>query len=483
MGAPAGLVSHGTATTAQRPRHNGGVAHTDSLWWDTLPADLRGPTRPSLAGDITADVAIVGAGYTGLWTAYYLLRQQPDLRLVVIDANVAGFGASGRNGGWCSALLPTSLSTIVKRSGRDAAIAWQRQMFATVKEVGDVAALEGIDCDFQLGGTVQLARSEPQLGRAHDEVADARSWGFTQEDVRFLDQAQARAQANATDVSGGVFTAHCAALHPARLVRGLALSVERLGATIYEHTAAQTLAPGAVQTEHGQIRADHVILATEGYTATIAGHHRDVVPVYSLVLATEPLGPNVWDQLGMDDRQTFADLRHLIIYGQRTADDRIVFGGRGAPYHVGSQVKPEFDTNARVHAELQRTLIELFPAVADARITHRWGGPLAIARDWWPSVRYDRATGFGQAGGYVGDGVAISNLAGRTLADLVLNESTDLTTLPWVGHQSRRWEPEPLRWLGINAGLQAMTSADSAEQRTGKNSRRAKWMGSLMGGH
>ncbi|MGV1036582.1 MAG: NAD(P)/FAD-dependent oxidoreductase [Candidatus Nanopelagicales bacterium] len=459
------------------------MAHTDSLWWDTLPADLRGPTRPPLTADTSVDVAIVGAGYTGLWTAYYLLCQQPDLRLVVVDAIVAGFGASGRNGGWCSALLPTALPTIAKQSSRDAAIAWQRQMFDTVKEVGAVAAAEGIECDFRLGGTVQLARSAPQLSRAQDEVADARSWGFTDADVRFLDQTQARAETNATDVLGGVFNAHCACLHPARLVRGLALAVERLGATIYEHTAAQTVAPGIVETSRGRIRAEHVILATEGYTATIAGHHRDVVPVYSLVLATEPLSPALWNDLGLHSRQTFADLRHLIIYGQRTADDRIVFGGRGAPYHVGSQVKPEFDTNTRVHAELQRTLVELFPALADARITHRWGGPLGIARDWWPSVRYDRATGFGQAGGYVGDGVATSNLAGRTLADVVLNRSSDLTRLPWVGHRSRRWEPEPLRWLGINAGLQAMTSADNAEQRTGKSASRAEWMGSLMGGH
>lgn len=465
------------------PRHNGRVAHTDSLWWDTLPAGLRGPARPPLTENIAIDVAIVGAGYTGLWTAYYLLRQQPDLRLVVIDAQVAGFGASSRNGGWCSALLPIALSTIAKQSSRDAAIAWQRQMFATVQEVGTVAATEGIDCDFRLGGTVQLARSSPQLSRAHAEVADARSWGFTDGDVHFLDQQQARGQANATDVLGGVFTAHCAALHPARLVRGLARAVEARGATIYEHTTAQTVAPRLVETSGGTIRADHVVLATEGYTATIASHHRNVVPVYSLVLATEPLNPQLWDEIGLRDRQTFADLRHLIIYGQRTADDRIVFGGRGAPYHVGSQVKPEFDTNDRVHAELQRTLVELFPALADTRITHRWGGPLAIARDWWPSVRYDRAAGFGQAGGYVGDGVATSNLAGRTLADLILNQSTELTALPWIGHHSRRWEPEPLRWLGINAGLQAMTSADSAEQRTGRSSRRAEWMGSLMGGH
>jgi glycine/D-amino acid oxidase-like deaminating enzyme len=224
-----------------------------------------------------------------------------------------------------------------------------------------------------------------------------------------------------------------------------------------------------------------VIRATEGYTRTLAGERRRVVPVYSLIVATEPLPQTVWDQIGLRRRETFSDHRHLIIYGQRTADDRLVFGGRGAPYHFGSRIRPAYDRDERVFASLRATLVDLFPVLRDAAFTHAWGGALGIARDWTASVGLDRATGLGWAGGYVGDGVSTTNLAGRTLADLVLGRETELTALPWVGHHSRAWEPEPLRWLGINAGLRAMTLADAEETRTGRPSRVAKLVSPLLG--
>ena len=171
----------------------------------------------------------------------------------------------------------------------------------------------------------------------------------------------------------------------------------------------------------------------------------------------------------------------MIIYGQRTADGRIAFGGRGAPYHYGSTVRPAFDSEPAVHALLRQTLTELFPELADARFTHAWGGPLGIPRDWHSSVGLDRATGLAWAGGYVGDGVATTNLAGRTLADLITGADTPLTRLPWVGHRSPRWEPEPLRWLGVNAGLWTMKLADRSETRRGRPSRVAGAMGRLLG--
>jgi glycine/D-amino acid oxidase-like deaminating enzyme len=222
------------------------------------------------------------------------------------------------------------------------------------------------------------------------------------------------------------------------------------------------------------VRAERVIRATEGYTATLEGERRRLIPVYSLIIATEPLPAEVWEQIGLRRRETFSDYRHLIIYGQRTADDRLVFGGRGAPYHFGSRIRPSYDRVPRVFDGLHETLVDLFPVLKGARITHRWGGALGIPRDWTASVGLDRATGLGWAGGYVGDGVTTTNLAGRTLADLVLERDTDLTRLPWVGHRSPSWEPEPLRWLGVNAGLRGMTWADAEEARTGKQSRVAR---------
>jgi glycine/D-amino acid oxidase-like deaminating enzyme len=454
-----------------------------SLWLSQLGAEDRTPREPLTGPDIEADVAIVGAGYTGLWAAYYLAEADPSLRIVVLEKEFAGFGASGRNGGWCSALFPSSLAKIAKvGGGRDQAVAMQRAMQATVDEVGRVAAAEGIDCHFAKGGTVVLARTPVQLSRAQEEVASARSWGFGEEDVRLLGADEASALVGATDVLGGTFTPHCASLQPAMLARGLASAVERRGVRIYEDTAVTAISDGVVSTRRGtRVLARNVVRATEGYSPTIAGFKRTVAPVYSLMVATEPLPDEAWKEIGLAERQTFSDFRHLIIYGQRTADGRLAFGGRGAPYHFGSRIKPEFDRDPQVHAELRRTLVELFPALEDAAFTHSWGGALGVPRDWFASVGFDPARRLAWAGGYVGDGVSTTNLAGRTLADLLTGRSTELTRLPWVNHRSPAWEPEPLRWIGANVGLRTMSAADAEEARTGRSSVRAKVFGRFLG--
>jgi glycine/D-amino acid oxidase-like deaminating enzyme len=450
-----------------------------SLWHDTVPGTLT-PGEP-LGSDIEADVAIVGGGFTGLWTAYYLARADPRLRVVVCEREIAGYGASGRNGGWCSALFPASLPKLKRMAGRDAAIAMHEAMRATVDEVGRAAAAEGIDCHFAKGGTVALARTPVQLERAKAEIAEARAFGFGEDDLRLLTATQARELAGATDVLGATFTPHCAAIHPARLARGLAEAVRRAGVAVFERTPVTQLAPGQVITPAGTVRARYVVRATEGYTPELPGLKRAIVPVYSLMIATEPLPESVWAQIGLAGRPTFSDLRHLVIYGQRTADGRLAFGGRGAPYHLGSAIKPSFDRVPAVFDALRRTLGELFPALGDARVTHQWGGPLGIPRDWCASVGLDHATGLAWAGGYVGDGVSTTNLAGRTLADLITGTDSELVRLPWVGHRSPRWEPEPLRWLGMNAGLQAMSFADREEDRTGRPSHAAAFMGRFLG--
>jgi glycine/D-amino acid oxidase-like deaminating enzyme len=451
-----------------------------SYWLDSVPGSLA-PADP-LPGDTDADVAIAGAGFTGLWTAYYLARARPELRVVVCEAGIAGFGASGRNGGWCSALFPASLAKLARLSGRDAAVAMYRAMQSCVGEVGQVAAAEGIDCHWAKGGTVQFARTPAQLARARAEVAEAREFGFGDGDLRLLTAAQAREQAQATDVLGATYTPHCAAIHPARLVRGLAEVVRRRGVAVHEATPVTAIEPGRLVTTRGMVRARHVIRATEGYTPLLPGLRRAVAPVYSLMIATEPLPEPVWAQIGLASRATFGDLRHLVIYGQRTADGRLAFGGRGAPYHLGSAVRREYDRVPPVFAALRQALADLFPVLAGVTVTHTWGGPLGIARDWCASAGLDPATGLGWAGGYVGDGVATTNLAGRTLADLILGTGSDLTRLPWVNHHSPRWEPEPLRWLGVNAGLHVMTWADRQELRTGRPSRAAGLAGRFLGG-
>jgi len=446
-----------------------------SLWLEQAPPVRRGP----LPGDRSFDVVLVGAGFTGLWTAYYL-AEASDARIAVVEAEYAGFGASGRNGGWCSALFPKSLDGLARLTGssRAAALAQHDAMRGCVDEVGRVVAAEGIDCGYARGGTVSLARSVAQLRRAREEYDAALAWGRS--DLRLLDPHEAAGILEASGTLGATYTPDCAAIHPARLVHGLAESCERRGVTIFDSTRAIAIEPGVVRTDHGTVRAETVIKATEGYAPTLGGR-RGIAPVYSLVIATEPLSPSTWERIGLRRRETFTDHRHLIIYGQRTADDRLVFGGRGAPYHFGSRVRPAFDRDERVFRRLRKALVELFPVLADVTVTHSWGGALGIPRDWCASVGLDRRTGLGWAGGYVGDGVSTTNLAGRTLRDLILGSDSELVTLPWVGHASPRWEPEPLRWLGVNAGLQAIALADAEERVTGRPSRIARLASPLLG--
>ncbi len=449
-----------------------------AFWHDDL--EETGTNRPSLPGDLDVDVAIVGAGFTGLWTAYYLAAAEPTKSIVVLDAEQVGFGASSRNGGWCSALFPAELPALAELGGPDAALAQHAAMRGTVDEVLTVAAREGIDAQATKGGTIRLARGRAQLARASAEVDHARAWGRGEDDLRLLTADEASGVVRATNVSGATYTPDCAAVHPARLVHGLARAAEARGVTIYEQTRADTLEPESVRTPHGRVRASVVVRATEGFTSSLPGHRRTSIPVYSLVIATEPLSEAVWDEIGLRRRETFSDFRHLIIYGQRTADDRIVFGGRGAPYHFGSRVAPAFDRNDAVFARLRATLVELFPVLHDVEVTHTWGGPLGVPRDWCASVALDRATGMGWAGGYVGDGVSTTNLAGRTLRDLILGRDSELTRLPWVNHRSPKWEPEPLRWLGVNAARLAFSAADREERLTQRPSLLARAVAPLV---
>ena len=451
-----------------------------SLWWDQVADDEPGEltARPPLDGDATADVVVVGAGLTGLWTAYYLLEADPSLDVVVVEQEVAGFGASGRNGGWCSAVFPQSGGALARANGRDAALAMRAAMRDTVVEVGGVARAEDIECDFAYGGAVTLARSAAQLDRIRDEVADAQEWGDEDE---LLDADGVAEHVRATGVVGGSYSPDCARVQPAKLTRGLARVVEGRGVRIAERTRALRISPRAVVTDRGTVRARFVVRATEAWTSRLPGSRRDVVPVYSLMIATEPLPAQVWEQVRLERGHAFGDGRHVPVHGVRTADDRIAFGGAGAPYHARSAISPSFERMDRVHARLRRALVELFPALADVAVTHRWGGPLGVPRDGHASVGLDPDTGIGWAGGYAGFGVAATNLAGRTLADLVTGADTPLVRLPWVGHRSPRWEPEPIRWARIGAAAAAGALADGEERITGRSSRIAALVAPLPG--
>lgn len=434
---------------------NGGV----SFWWAQrggIPAP-----RPPLAGSTDLDVCIVGAGYTGLWSAYYLKRAQPDLRIAVLEQRFAGFGASGRNGGWLTNSVTGGREQYVRSHGRDAAIAQQRALNDAVDEVIAVAAREGIDADIVKGGELNIARSPAQLARLHAFAEAERAWPAT--DLEERDAAATRARIAVADAIGGVWHPHAARIHAAKLVAGLARVVEGLGVPIYEDTRVTEIAAGRAVTDRGTVTAPFVLRATEGFTPDLKGQHRVVLPMNSSMVATEPLPEAAWEQIGWGGREVLGDFAHVYMYAQRTADDRIAFGGRGVPYRYGSRVDTDGRTQERTIAALTRLLREFFPAAAEVPISHAWSGVLGVPRDWAATVGVDAATGLGWAGGYVGTGVTATNLAGRTLADLVLRRDTELVRLPWVGHRARRWEIEPLRWLAVQGIYAAYHAADRSE--------------------
>jgi glycine/D-amino acid oxidase-like deaminating enzyme len=444
-----------------------------SYWLETCGDDLA--PRPRLAGDGTADVAILGGGYTGLWTAYYLLRRQPGIRVVLLEREICGFGGSGRNGAWCAPGLNISLRRLEQLHGTQAARRTYDAVFDAVDEVGRVAGHERLDIDWRRGGELIVARGPHETPSIEASYRELERFGFGDR-YRLLDATELAGRVRVTRGSGALYTRDAAALQPAKLARGLARVVERLGGTIYEQTevidfvARKKAGPErpALRTAAGEVRADVVVLAGEAYLARMRRLRRALVPIWSLIVLTEPLPEEAWAEIGWRDHELIGSPRHTVVYLSRTADGRLLFGGRGAPYRFGSPIRDEYDRHAPTHAMLRELAREWFPVLRDFQFTHAWGGPVGMPRDWHPTIDLDRNTGIATARGYIGHGVSVSNLAGRTLAELIGGEVTERTSLPLVGHRSRRWEPEPFRWLGVRFMQTALGRVDRLAEQSGR---------------
>jgi glycine/D-amino acid oxidase-like deaminating enzyme len=434
-----------------------------SYWHDSAPDPL--VPRSSMNGDIEADVVIAGAGYTGLWTAYYLKQIDPSLNVVILEAEVAGFGASGRNGGWCSGYLSGIDHWLDDPVHREGAIRLQKQMFETVPEVGRVVRRESIDCHFEQAGALEIAVIPAQLARLHNELGHLRGLGFGEDDYRWLDQGELQNTLGVDQALAGIHMRHCAAIHPARLARGLADTVERLGVSIYEKSPVLESGPDELLTAGGKVRAGAVVLATEGYSGTIKGRKRRLIPVHSMMVATEPLNDQQLEATRFRKRFCFGNIDRMVTYGQLTADGRIAFGCRGT-YHYGSGIR-QFESQDPEFKLVAESLLRFFPRLGGIRFTHCWGGAMGVSRTLRPSVNFDPVRRSGWAGGFFGNGVGATHLAGQTMADLVMGNETERTRTPWVnpadGH--RKWEPEPVRWLGIKSRSKLMHLADWAEYR------------------
>ncbi len=435
-----------------------------SFWYAEVGLPER---RQPLDGDRKADVCIVGAGLTGLWTSYYLSREQPELRIVVVEKEFAGFGASGRNGGWLSAELAVSRERYRAAHGELAVKDMLVAMRECVDEVIAVAGAESIEADIAKNGLLHVARNPAQLHRIHESLATEKAWGAGDEDFVFLDRAELAQRVVVNGALGATFTPHAARVQPAKLVQGLAAAVQRRGVSILEGTTVSSAEKGLVRTDRGNVRAAVVLVCLEGFTTSLQGRRRDWLPMNSSMVVTDPLPESTWAQLRWSGAELLGDAAHGYMYAQRTADNRVALGGRGIPYRYGSRTDDHGHTQRRTIETLTRLLHAMFPPTVEAPIAHAWSGVLGVPRDWNATVSFDRSTGLGTAGGYVGSGLTTTNLAGRTMVDLVLNRTTRLTALPWVNHQVRPWEPEPLRWLGVRSMYHLYRYADHRERVRG----------------
>ena len=435
-----------------------------SLWMDQLDEPLL--ARPSLEQDLDVDVAIIGAGYTGLWTAYYLKRLAPTLNIVIVEAQTAGFGASGRNGGWLMGnllgedRLLAGLSPEQRRASFDL-------LHGIPDEVASVLEREGIDCDYRKGGVLYCAARYPEQEITQRRYLDKLyRQGLDERDYRWLSPEQLARQICVAKAYGGIYAPHCATIQPAKLVRGLARAVERLGVPIYENSPVSHWQAGSLQTARASVRCRWIVPAVEGYSVTLPPLGRYQLPVQSLLVATEPLSAATWDEIGLNQGQAFSESSREVTYGQRTADNRLMFGARGG-YQFAGKLRHDFDLT-RSEVELRRYLFsELFPQLKNVRITHSWGGNLGMSRHFRPHMLCDRQRGIALSGGYGGEGVGASNLGGRTLAALILERDSELTRQPWVIPEGgldalRAWEPEPCRWLGYNAIIRSFVHEDQA---------------------
>ena len=435
-----------------------------SFWY----ADIGLPQtrRPTLTADTTADVAIIGAGYTGLWAAYYLKKAKPDLNVLILEKEFAGYGASGRNGGWCMGTFSWNHERYAKDTSRAAVLEMVEQLETTVPEIMHVCEAEGIDADMITSEEMMVATNPAQLVRMRESIEHYKNWGSGHR-VRELSAAEVKQRIAIPNVLGAMVVTAMARVQPAKLVRGLAQAVEKMGVRIAEDTEVLSYEQGQIVTNNARVKAPIILRCTEGFTATLPGHKREWLPLNSAQIATVPLPQEVWDKIGWAGHELIGDMNNAYCYCQRTREGRITVGARGVPYRYASRMDNNGAPDAGTIAKLTKVLHTHFPAAAHYPIDHAWCGVIGVPRDWCATVGLDPATGLGWAGGYVGVGVSTSNLAGRTLADLALGRKTAITRLPWVNRRVRKWEVEPLRWLGVHLMYKLLRIADEREARLG----------------
>jgi glycine/D-amino acid oxidase-like deaminating enzyme len=405
---------------------------------------------------------------SGLWAAYHLTEADPGVRVVILDANHVGYGASGRNGGWLSQLIAGNRALYAKTPGGLRGVAeLQQAMVDGIGEVVEVARQNGFDIDAARGGNLVVATTQAGMARLEARRDADLHYGLPSTSVARLDPEEVAGHIAVNGALGGLHYPDVTRIDPSKLVLGLAALLERRGVTIHERSRADSILPGRVDVERGSVSAPRILIATEGYSGPLLGSRR-IIPINSSMIATQVLTAAEWERIGWAANECLSDAAHTFIYAQRTADGRIAIGGRGNPYRFRSGTGADGRTPSSTVDLLLARLRTYFPSV-DLRCEHAWSGVLGVTRDWCTSVQFDRATGIGHTVGYAGHGVTTAYLAARSLADLAFERDTAAAHWPWVGYSSTSWEPEPIRWVGVHAMYRLFRVADAWEEQRESN--------------
>ena len=430
---------------------------TRSYWLSLDPYE----PGPSLEGDAQADVVIVGGGFGGLWTAYYLLKEDPGMTVAVIEASAVGYGASGRNGGFAMTLIHRSLADLAETVGPEQARALHAAAEESVGSIAAVCAEQGINADLQPTGLLTVSNNPLQDDLIRRDVETAQRLGI--KGVSFLERAQAQALVHSETFRCAMREETCTLLNPARLVRGLKEAVIRAGGRIFEQTPLDRIEEterGVVaKTPRGQITARRAVLAANAYSAHLPALRRYIMPFYSYILLSEPLTDEQWSRIGWSGREGMEDRRTFLHYFRPTIDGRLPWAGRDAPYHADGPA-PKYDQDERVFRRLEETFAWTFPQLHDVSFEYRWGGPIGVTGEFLPLVGWLKGRRIAYAFGYNGHGVAITNLTAKIVRDLMLERDTDYTRLAITGRKPVDLGPRVLLDPLVNATVRYQLRRD-----------------------
>lgn len=425
----------------------------DAVFWTE---DAPGERAPALSGTVTADLVIVGGGYTGLWTALRALDRDPDLRVVVLEAQRIGWAASGRNGGFVEASLTHGEENGKRR--------WPEELerldelgMQNLDEIEAAVAQYGMKADFERTGTLSVAIEPHEL-----------EWieGPDTPDSVYLDQAAVRKEVDSPTYLAGRWEKRTTAMvHPGKLAVELARVARERGVQIFEGSHVRAITDDAVQTEGGQVRAPKVVLATNVFPSLLKRNRLMTVPVYDYALMTEPLSSAQLRSLGWKNRQGLADMANQFHYYRISADNRILFGGYDAIYHYGRRVNPAYENRPESYERLASHFFTTFPQLEGLAFTHRWAGAIDTSTRFCAFYGTARQGRVAYAAGFTGLGVAATRFAADVMLDLLAGEKTERTQLRMVRERPLPFPPEPAAAIGINMTRWSLNRADHRQGR------------------